>query len=220
VGCITNGKGCVTSPLPVCVSYSGDNTTCVGYIGSDGICEGDSGATLCRSRICSNAPAINITDTLCNAYKASCVTTGKSCVTAKGVCSSYLGTTITCVGYIGSDGYCKGTNLLVDSPCTPKVCSEAPIITMTDEGCAIFQLGCKSTGKGCASALGLCSSYLGTITTCEGYIGSDGKCKGTVLDATTCDLSGNCTGANGPCMLKICTEAPTSTTTNEACASY
>jgi len=106
VGCITNGKGCVTSPLPACATYLGDTIICVGYIGSDGICEGDSGVTNCRSRICTNAPASNITDTLCIAFKAGCVTTGKGCVTSKSACAGYSGTTLTCIGYIGTDGYC------------------------------------------------------------------------------------------------------------------
>jgi len=104
VGCITSGKGCVNSPLSACATYLGDNITCVGYKGSDGICEGDSGTTNCRSRICKNAPTSNNTDTLCNAYKTGCVTTGKGCITIKSTCSSYSGTTITCIEYIGTDG--------------------------------------------------------------------------------------------------------------------
>lgn len=124
--------------MPLCASYSGDNITCVGYKGSDGICEGDFGVSNCRSKICTNAPTLNVTDTLCDAYRIGCVTTGKGCVATKSACSSYSGTTITCVGYIGSDGYCKGTNLLLNSPCAPKVCSEAPIITFTDDGCVLY----------------------------------------------------------------------------------
>jgi len=109
-GCITNGKGCVASPLPACATYLGDKTSCFGYIGSDGICEGDFEGTNCRGIICTNAHASNNTDTLCMAYKTGCITTGKGCATSRSTCAGYTGTTTSCVGYIGSDGYCKGTN--------------------------------------------------------------------------------------------------------------
>lgn len=78
----------------------------------------------------------------------------------------------------------------------------------TDSACASYQKGCVTTGKGCITLLGLCSSYKGTISTCEGFIGTDGKCKGT--DTTI----------EGPCSPKICSEAPTSNTTNSLCMNY
>lgn len=135
VGCITNGKGCVPPPLPACATYLGDNITCTGYIGSDGICEGELGAANCRSRICTNAPNSSYSDTLCIAYKTGCVTTGKGCVTSRSTCSSYSGSNTSCVGYIGTDGYCKGSSPTLSSSCAPKLCSEAPITTSTDAGC-------------------------------------------------------------------------------------
>jgi hypothetical protein len=54
--------------------------------------------------------------------------------------------------------------------------------------------------------LSTCSSYTGDSTTCDGYIGTDGKCKGGA--------------SSGPCSAKVCSEAATTLTTNEECADY
>jgi len=68
-----------------------------------------------------------------------------------GLCSSYFGTTITCEGYIGSDGKCKGTYIDIDSSCSPKLCTEAPISATTNEDCALYQFRCVTTGSGCVA---------------------------------------------------------------------
>jgi hypothetical protein len=67
-GCVTNGKGCVAAPRPICATYLGDATSCAGYKGSDGICEGVVGGTNCRARTCSGASTTNTTNTLCAEY--------------------------------------------------------------------------------------------------------------------------------------------------------
>lgn len=64
-----------------------------------------------------------------------------------------------------------------------------------------------TNGIACTSAKGLCSGYKGTITTCAAYIGSDGYCKGT---STT----------EAACVLKPCEDAPTTTSTNDACNKF
>lgn len=51
-----------------------------------------------------------------------------------GNCSSYKGTSITCDGYIGSDGRCKGGSD-VEAPCLVKECKDAEVTLDTDEKC-------------------------------------------------------------------------------------
>lgn len=64
-----------------------------------------------------------------------------------------------------------------------------------------------TTGKGCTSSLGNCSSYKGTSTTCDGYIGFDGKCKG-VSDVET------------QCLVKVCQDAEATLDTDAKCDEY
>ena len=56
------------------------------------------------------------------------------------------------------------------------------------------------------TALGLCTSYTGTNTTCAQYIGSDGNCTAPPIQTSS-----------GACAVKVCSEAPSSTSTNAAC---
>lgn len=133
--CVTNGKGCTTSPLGPCSNYSGDVTACIGYIGSDGLCTGDEGGTKCRIKQCTDSAISNNTDALCDAFLTGCVTKGKGCISALGLCSSYTGTAdVSCDGLIGSDGYCKGSV----GPCSVKTCTDAPTTTKTDFACNAF----------------------------------------------------------------------------------
>lgn len=81
---------------------------------------------------CSDALETLSTDKDCDAFKKGCVTTGKGCTSTKGLCSTYKGTSDTCVGYIGSDGYCKGASDK-EAACSPKVCKDADTTLNTDE---------------------------------------------------------------------------------------
>ncbi|CAD8156844.1 unnamed protein product [Paramecium pentaurelia] len=205
VGCVTNGYGCVKSPLGACSTLTGDDIICANKKGSDGKCKGVVEGKTCTVVDCKDAPDTYSTDDECNKYKAGCFTTGKGCTTSRGLCSSYKGTSSSCEGYIGSDGKCKGASD-AEAPCSAKVCKDADATLNTDEKCDEYQTGCKTTGKGCVSTLSTCSSYTGDSTSCDGYIGTDGKCAGGA--------------SSGSCFPKKCSDAPASLTTNEDCQNY
>jgi hypothetical protein len=56
--------------------------------------------------------------------------------------------------------------------------------------------------------LGLCSSYFGVITICEGYIGTDGYCTGISKKSFK------------NCIPKACEDAPNTLTSDSACNSF
>ncbi|CAD8071729.1 unnamed protein product [Paramecium sonneborni] len=205
IGCVTNGYGCVKSPLGSCSTQTGDNVVCANKIGSDGKCKGVAEGKTCSVVECKDAPETYSNDDECAKYKTGCVTTGKGCTTQRGVCSSYKGTSSTCDGYIGSDGKCKGASD-AEAACSAKVCKDADATLDTDAKCDDYQTGCKTTGKGCVSTLSNCSSYTGDSTSCDGYIGLDGKCAGGA--------------SSGSCFPKKCADAAASLTTNEDCSNY
>jgi len=66
-----------------------------------------------------------------------------------------------------------------------------------------------TTGKGCTLILKPCESYSGDIFTCEGYIGINGKCKGTNTKDTV-----------GPCTIRVCEDAPTTLSTDKECNDF
>ncbi|CAK77691.1 unnamed protein product, partial (macronuclear) [Paramecium tetraurelia] len=191
-GCITTGKGCVLATTkPLCSTYSGDNTACVGYLGSDGVCEGDAGGSKCRARKCDNG-SFN-TDDLCKQYQNSSRTNGKACQLPP-----------TCAGYIGTDGYCKGTSTTTEAACAPKVCDEAPDTTTTDDACAKYQVGCVTTGKGCVTKSNLksCTTYEGDTTSYQSRVGTEGKCtwkSGTKFVARDCASAASNVNTNPLC---------------------
>ncbi|CAK62361.1 unnamed protein product (macronuclear) [Paramecium tetraurelia] len=205
IGCVTNGYGCVKSPLGSCSTQTGDDVVCANKTGSDGKCKGVAEGKTCSVVDCKDAPETYSTDTECGKYKSGCVTTGKGCATSKGTCSSYKGTSSTCDGYIGSDGKCKGASD-AEAACSAKVCKDADASLNSDAKCDEYQTGCKTTGKGCVSTLSTCSSYTGDSTSCDGYIGTDGKCAGGA--------------SSGSCFPKKCSDALASLTTNEDCNNY
>lgn len=147
-----------------------------------------------------------ITDKACAAYQKDCVTTGYGCVKSPlGICSTLTGDDITCANKKGSDGKCKG--VANGKSCSVVVCTDASETINTDDDCADFKKGCVTTGKGCTTSRGACSSYKGTSTTCEGYIGSDGKCKGA-------------SDTEAACSAKVCTGADTTLNTDDLCKDY
>lgn len=131
---MTNGYGCVKSPLGACSTLTGDDVICANKKGSDGKCKGVVEGKTCTVVDCKDAPDTYSTDDECNKYKTGCFTTGKGCTTSKGLCSSYKGTSSTCEGYIGSDGKCKGASD-AEAPCSAKVCKDADATLNTDEKC-------------------------------------------------------------------------------------
>ncbi|CAD8107903.1 unnamed protein product [Paramecium sonneborni] len=206
IGCITNGYGCTKSPLGSCTTQTGDDIICSKKIGQDGQCKGVVDGKTCSVVECKDAPNTYSTNLDCEKYKSGCITTGKGCTHLLGTCTSYKGTITTCQGYIGIEGKCKGISDVEESSCSNKDCKDADLTFDTDEQCNEYQLGCKTTGKGCISTLKDCSSYTGNQTICNGYIGIDGKCTG----GTT----------NGSCYPKKCSDAPTTFITNQECSDY
>ncbi|CAD8122988.1 unnamed protein product [Paramecium sonneborni] len=204
-GCVTTGKGCVAT-LGSCSSYDGNASTCIGYIGTDGECAGDATGTKCRARKCDEKTAT--TDEECNKWKPGCKSNGRSCVDALGLCNTYDGTITTCAGLKGTDGNCKGTSTTT-AKCSVKDCAADSNATFTTQAqCTAIQSFCKTTGKGCVATLQNCSSYTYTDdgTSCNSLYGLDGRCKKAA--------SGN------NCAARVCTEAPTSSTTNKQCDEY
>lgn len=124
------------------------------------------------------------TDKACNDWLSGCITTGKGCTKILTECASYVGNDKNCSGLIGIDGYCEGTE--EGLKCNSKNCNGAPITFVTDKDCNAYQIGCITNRKGCSTnSLAPCVTYLGDITTCDGYIGSDGICEGDV-EGTNC----------------------------------
>ncbi|TNV71570.1 hypothetical protein FGO68_gene4687 [Halteria grandinella] len=204
----STGKGCVAA-LDKCSSYTVANaaTDCAGYMGTDGTCEGDANATACRARKCENGTGT--TDEACNTYKSGCVTNGVKCVDARSKCSDYTGTSTTCLNYIGSDGKCKGAST-TSAACSLRDCdADSKATYTTDALCQNnIQSYCYSNGAGCTKTLAKCNTYSYTSTDgaeCNSKIGSDGRCK---------------VGTSGKCASRVCTDAPTSTTTTDACVAY
>ncbi|CAD8122845.1 unnamed protein product [Paramecium sonneborni] len=203
-GCVTTGKGCIAT-LGSCSSYDGNATTCIGYIGTDGQCAGDRNGTKCRVRKCDQKTAV--TDDECNKWKSGCISNGRSCVDALDLCNTYDGTITTCTGLKGSDGNCKGIS--ITAKCSVKDCVDDSNETFTTQAqCSAIQTFCKTTGKGCVAKLQNCSSYTYTDdgTSCNSLYGLDGRCKQAA--------SGN------NCAARVCTEAPSSFTTNKQCDEY
>lgn len=152
-------------------------------IGLDGICQ--KGGQYCKSRVCSEAPALN-SNVTCSLYKSGCLTTGKGCIDQLGACSTYLGNTTTCLGYVGVDGNCKGVSIDTDRSCIAMECTDAPERVTTDKECMLYQSWCRTTGKGCVRTLPSCATY---GSSCNAMTGIEGKCK---LDA------------DGKCQVSVC----------------
>lgn len=78
----------------------------------------------------------------------------------RGECSTYGD---SCIGMIGSDGYCEKTS----SGCSRVLCSAASAELTTNEKCEKFQFGCVTTGRGCSNyPLSSCSTYIGEGSDC------------------------------------------------------
>lgn len=66
---------------------------------------------------------------------------------------------------------------------------------------------CKTTGKGCVKTLLSCTTYSFTDdgTSCLSLVGLEGRCKAET---------------SGKCAVKLCTDAPTTVTTNKECNDF
>ena len=134
---MTNGYGCVKSPLGSCSTQTGDNLICANKFGSDGKCKGEAEGKTCSVVECQDAPNTYSTDEECSKFINNCVTTGKGCTSKRGLCSTYKGNVLSCKGYIGSDGKCKGASD-AEAACAAKECKDADATLNTDAKCEEF----------------------------------------------------------------------------------
>jgi hypothetical protein len=65
------------------------------------------------------------------------------------------GNFVTCATFVATDGPCKGTALLTETPtnCSAATCADAPITLTTNDECDKFKTGCVTNGRGCASSV-------------------------------------------------------------------
>ncbi|CAD8149529.1 unnamed protein product [Paramecium octaurelia] len=221
--CITNGRGCDTS-LKQCSSYTGTAEECNQYIGSDGKCT--LGTNGCKTRVCEEAQLK--TDRECNDYQKGCVTDGVNCLSSRKLCSTYNGTATTCAKYEGSDGRCYSKNTF-EGICSNLVCTDAPSEYKTHEKCISFQSDCLSNGEGCVKKTD-CISTIKEFT-CK----ATASCQWNQICVTKTDCSyftnislcnnnlGNgqpCFWVGGVCRVRLCTDAPSSYTTNDQCKKF
>ncbi|CAD8127783.1 unnamed protein product [Paramecium sonneborni] len=170
-GCITKGQGCAESPLKECNTYESQGQECSKLIGSDGACENLQGSQYCQQKKCETAPNNYKSDEQCDKYLKGCVSTGRGCVQKLYPCTSYQK---DCTSYVGSDGICEYEEK--SENCRSRKCENGQF--NSDEDCNQYKIGCVSNGKTCADSLQSCSSFKGNKSSCLGYIGLDGLCKG------------------------------------------
>ncbi|CAD8160881.1 unnamed protein product [Paramecium octaurelia] len=201
-GCVTTGRGCSNDPLNSCSTYTGEAFVCQQMIGSEGRCDGGV-SNQCQERKCENASTIYNTDELCQYYLSSCITNGRGCVTQLKLCNTYTGTADECNHYIGSDGKCT----IGLSGCKVRVCNEAPDTFKSDTDCNDYQYGCVTTGLGCINNRMPCSTYSGTASSCQKFIGVEGNCYGVgdKLDA---------------CKAQSCSDAPATYISHDQCSGF
>ncbi|CAD8058154.1 unnamed protein product [Paramecium sonneborni] len=203
VKCKTDGKKCVDN-LKTCNLYLQEEG-CSSLKGSDGQCTDDNAAdsTKCIVKTCDQ-----ITDpsaTSCPAGNNSCFFDGVGCIKELKTCESY---TSNCDKIISKTKEPCTTNPSDPNKCVKKTCLTAPTSTSSDEQCMIYLLGCVTTGYGCIDKLSTCDTYKGVKSTCEKYIGTDGKCTAEDSNKET-----------DKCKAKDCANA-TSPTNDTSCNSY
>ncbi|CAD8087924.1 unnamed protein product [Paramecium sonneborni] len=116
---------------------------------------------------------IAMTDQECEAFLSGCRTSGKGCVDSTVPCTQYIGTTSSCLTFVGNSIKCKGADS--SGSCTVKNCYDN-MDGVNDVQCNTFMSGCVSRGKGCIAKIDPCTSYIGNQTTCSQFIGNQKKC--------------------------------------------
>ncbi|CAK87462.1 unnamed protein product (macronuclear) [Paramecium tetraurelia] len=207
-GCVTNGKGCISSLEP-CSSYVGNLQTCSKFKGNGRLCYSDSLVDIhvCRDRQCSdNLDAVNDSD--CNTFLPGCVNKGSGCIEDTKPCSSYYGTQAQCSKFKGEKGtkpcwnFASASN---NTSCIDRECSHITRGTNTIE-CNSFLEGCVSDGFQCLTKRN-CSQFYGTVKTCMLFDAIDKPCKG--VDETM-----------KQCKQLQCFDAPNNYNTDEKCNQF
>ena len=55
------------------------------------------------------------------------------------------------------------------TPCTVKLCTDAPKTNTSDLSCSTFLSGCVTNGAGCISSSSACTAYTGNLTSCSSF---------------------------------------------------
>ncbi|CAD8082118.1 unnamed protein product [Paramecium primaurelia] len=180
IGCVTNGKSCVTT-LQNCSSYKGNKNTCLGFIGLEGMCKGiDDNEQSCSVMDCvEDSDSKYVTDEQCQKIQKLCKTNGMGCVYNLKLCNEYDGSAETCFQMIGSDGKCIGGT---DGKCQRRSCQDAPSTYNTDYECKNFQSGCVTNSNGCINQTS-CQLTLKEVS-CLGTAGC--QWNSSCVDSTKC----------------------------------
>ncbi|CAD8109130.1 unnamed protein product [Paramecium primaurelia] len=195
--CITDGTHCVE--LDACSTYK-KQLPCVKN-SSGSLCYWDTTNNTCvDANNCDRLPTTFVTDKECRDVISTCTTkTGGGCVDSGNNCSDQT-LEIQCVWNKLRSMACYWDG----AACKDRICDNAPITLTTDETCKTFRTDGTCTTK----ANGGCV----TRTTCAAA---------TIQAACIKNSSGgDCYWTGTACVDKICTNAPTTMTTNSACAGF
>ncbi|CAD8176961.1 unnamed protein product [Paramecium pentaurelia] len=195
--CITDGTHCVE--LDACSTYKKQLPCVKNAAGS--LCYWDTTNNTCvDANNCDRLPITFVTDKECRDKLPNCTTkTGGGCIDSGNNCSDQT-LEIQCVwNKLGTTAcYWDG------AACKDRICDNAPTTLTTDETCKTFRTDSTCTTKpngGCV-----------TRTTCAAA---------TIQAACIKNSSGgDCYWTGTACVDKTCTNAPTTMTTNSACAGF
>ncbi|CAD8109102.1 unnamed protein product [Paramecium primaurelia] len=195
--CITDGTHCVE--LDACSTYK-KQLPCVKNA-SGRLCFWDTTNNTCvDANACDRLPITFVTDKECRDEISTCTTkTGGGCVDSGNNCSDQT-LEIQCVWNKLRSMACYWDG----AACKDRICDNAPTTLTTDETCKTFRTDGTCTTKPNGGCI--------TRTTCAAA---------TIQAACIKNSSGgDCYWTGTACVDKICTNAPTTMTTNSACAGF
>ncbi|CAD8109099.1 unnamed protein product [Paramecium primaurelia] len=195
--CITDGTHCVE--LDACSTYKKQLPCVKNAAGS--LCYWDTTNNTCvDANNCDRLPITFVTDKECRDEISTCTTkTGGGCVDSGNNCSDQT-LEIQCVWNKLRSMACYWDG----AACKDRICDNAPTTLTTDETCKTFRTDGTCTTKPNGGCI--------TRTTCAAA---------TIQAACIKNSSGgDCYWTGTACVDKICTNAPTTMTTNSACAGF
>ncbi|KAM3134358.1 hypothetical protein pb186bvf_013471 [Paramecium bursaria] len=158
LGCVTNGKGCVSQLLPC-----SQQLNCDGTFGTDGWCISEN--QKCRKVKCQDAILQYYSNSACNQYLSGCITNGVSCVDQLQKCDTYFGNKSQCEQYIGSDGFC--TTDVSETKCKARDCTLASYQTYME--CQNYSYNCVTNGISCEQQISQCTNTCVDQSSCTNY---------------------------------------------------
>ncbi|CAD8109110.1 unnamed protein product [Paramecium primaurelia] len=195
--CITDGTHCVE--VDACSTYKKQLPCVKNAAGS--LCYWDTTNNTCvDANNCDRLPITFVTDKECRDVISTCTTkTGGGCVDSGNNCSDQT-LEIQCVWNKLRSIACYWDG----AACKDRICDNAPTTLTTDETCKTFRTDGTCTTKPNGGCI--------TRTTCAAA---------TIQAACIKNSSGgDCYWTGTACVDKICTNAPTTMTTNSACAGF